>query len=170
MKIKHIHYGNGMDAGLVELCDVLNSVPGITTTESCEGHGKEYTMIIFSCANMQALTRIQRAIDRRYCGFPNAWEIDLHITDTPVNNSALMFTLRSGRIYAKAHKKRFLQYGKLQDVYEKEFYRDINLIIANVKLMCTTWGDKYVETGDAGEIPTPIFNKHIKEYKNIMSV
>ncbi len=33
-------YDGYMDAEVIAFCDALNAIPGITTTESCCGHGR----------------------------------------------------------------------------------------------------------------------------------
>ena len=36
-----------IDTGILELCDVINSIPGLNTQHSCEGHSKPETASCF---------------------------------------------------------------------------------------------------------------------------
>ena len=40
-------YEGTMDPEAVELCDVINAMPGLRTTDSCCGHGKTVFKIFF---------------------------------------------------------------------------------------------------------------------------
>ena len=44
-----------MDPESVALCDAINSVPGLFTTESCCGHGKHPFKIFFKVRRLSAL-------------------------------------------------------------------------------------------------------------------
>lgn len=44
-----------MDPEVVELVEAMNLLPGITTTESCCGHGEHPFRIWFTLADLQAL-------------------------------------------------------------------------------------------------------------------
>ena len=52
-----------MDAECVELCDVLNELPGITTCESCCGHGVYPFQIFFNAVHVKNLRPILLALD-----------------------------------------------------------------------------------------------------------
>ncbi len=80
----------GMDAPCVELCDLLNRLPGLETTESCCGHCKESYRVFFRCDNLDTLTRLGRVVDRRYSD--GNWEIVLDTGDARPKNR---FWLRS---------------------------------------------------------------------------
>lgn len=71
-----------MDAECVDLCDVLNSMKGVTTLESCCGHNYQPYQIFFSCDSLEPLTFIQSCIDRRYWEFGGEWYIEPYISDT----------------------------------------------------------------------------------------
>lgn len=79
----------GMDAPCIELCNLLNRLPGLETSESCCGHCKEPYMVFFRCDNLDTLTRLGRSIDRRYSD--GKWKIELDSGDSnPKNRFCLM--------------------------------------------------------------------------------
>lgn len=80
----------GMDAPCIALCDLLNCLPGLKTYESCCGHCKFPYQVFFCCDNLDTLTRLGRAVDRRYSD--GKWEIVLDSGDTHPKNR---FWLRS---------------------------------------------------------------------------
>ena len=80
----------GMDAPCIELCDLLNCLPGLKTYESCCGHCKYPYHVFFRCDSLDTLTRLGRAVDRRYSD--GKWEIVLDSGDTHPKNR---FWLRS---------------------------------------------------------------------------
>lgn len=89
---KDINYGL-IDRECIELCDVLNSLPGCETFESCCGHGKYTYKIWFKCFDLSVLGRLSRAVDRNYSD--GQWEIVSDSTDTsPVG----VFELRTKTI------------------------------------------------------------------------
>lgn len=112
-----------MDPLCILLCDVLNSVSGIKTTESCCGHGKTPYRIWFKCLKNDSygLSLITRAIDRRYSNTNLMWTIRMETVDTidPGYMSA-SFLLESDRPY----------------LTEDEINQDINQIIDNI----SHWG------------------------------
>lgn len=66
-KIKRV---NAMDKQCIKLCEALNSIRGIETTESCCGHGKRSFIIFFTLDKeyFENLHIIARVMDRRYGG------------------------------------------------------------------------------------------------------
>lgn len=85
----------GMDAPCVDLCILLNRLPGVKTSESCCGHCKYPYQVFFCCDNLDTLTRLGRAVDRRYSD--GKWEIVLDSGDTHPKNR---FWLRSLKPFA----------------------------------------------------------------------
>ena len=84
---------NEMDPEVVTLCKALNALPGVVTTESCCGHGKDTFKIWFQVdatpvsvdhknACMQGLFFLTRCIDNRYFEFGPDWSISLSVGDT----------------------------------------------------------------------------------------
>ena len=82
----------GMDAPCVELCDFLNRLPGLETSESCCGHCKTPYHLFFRCDSLDTLTRLGRAVDRRYSD--GNWEIVLDSGDTHPKNRFWMRSLK----------------------------------------------------------------------------
>lgn len=82
-----------MDAECVELCDALNSIKGIVTTESCCGHNYQTYKIFFKCSDLLGLRFIQSCIDNRYWEHGQKWDIKTQISD--VGPDPLDFLLES---------------------------------------------------------------------------
>jgi len=94
-------YDNLMDKEVIDLCDALNKLPGIITTESCSGHGKDTFKIWFHVdgridPKMKGLFFLTRCVDRRYWQHGHVWAITLSVSDT-YDNGILptMFCLES---------------------------------------------------------------------------
>lgn len=68
-----------MDEECIEICDTLNRLPNTKTTESCSGHGKHTFWIFFKCYDIDVITRLGRAVDKRYSD--GNWEIVVDDTD-----------------------------------------------------------------------------------------
>jgi hypothetical protein len=62
-------FPDDMDPACVPACVALCALPGVETTESCEGHGQEPPSIYFQVRSLAALHPIVRAIDRRYYAY-----------------------------------------------------------------------------------------------------
>ncbi len=69
-----------MDNECIELCNVLNTLPGVTTFESCCGHCKRPYHIWFFCTSIDTLSRLGRATERNYSD--NKWEVVVDSSDT----------------------------------------------------------------------------------------
>ena len=82
----------GMDAPCIELCDLLNRLPGFKTFESCCGHCKYPYQVLFRCDSLGTLTRLGRAVYRRYSD--GNWEIVLDSGDTHPKNRFWMRSLK----------------------------------------------------------------------------
>lgn len=83
-----------IDEECIEICNTLNKLPDTETSESCQGHGKHPFWIFFKCTNIDVLTRLGRAVDKRYSD--GNWEI--LIDDTDVNPKG-RFWLRAKHEY-----------------------------------------------------------------------
>ncbi len=83
-----------IDEECVELCNLLNRLPGVETRESCCGHCKQHYMIFFKCSDLRTLTRLGRALDRRYSD--GIFEIVLDTCDFHPKNC---FWLRSRVVF-----------------------------------------------------------------------
>lgn len=69
-------YSGRMDLECMALCDALNALPGITTFESCCGHGKRPFQVWFFAQTVQSIAPILQALDR-------SWRIECSHVDCP---------------------------------------------------------------------------------------
>lgn len=152
MKIVSVDYGPGMDREIVHLCNVLNSLPGIYTVESCAGHGKLPMSVLFACKSLKSLAKIQHAIDIRYSGQKNPWRITGYTTDTPQHGTSLLFDLASEKPYKTKS-------GKRHD-YEPSFYYDVSSFECSIELYSTKWGDAFVMRRQSGPCPDLVWKKY----------
>lgn len=76
---KRMYIGD-MDEECVTLCDKLNSLSHVITTESCCGHCKEPYMIFFMCDDFVRLGRLYRCVNRNYSD--GKWRIECCCSDT----------------------------------------------------------------------------------------
>ena len=74
-------YDGKMDKECIPLCDALNSLPDVETTESCCGHCKDRFRIFFKCKNPYSLSVIARVFNRRYSGTQLQWIIEVETHD-----------------------------------------------------------------------------------------
>jgi hypothetical protein len=63
-------YPSDMDPECMPLCDALNALPGIRTTESCCGHNERPFLVIFSAEQVESLRPILKA------AYGSGWHID----------------------------------------------------------------------------------------------
>ena len=56
-------YDGAMDEEVLELCDAINGIPGIKTTESCCGHGVHPFRIWFQAASLECLPPLLYFLD-----------------------------------------------------------------------------------------------------------
>ena len=78
---KENKYDGKMDKECIPLCDALNSLPDVETTESCCGHCKDRFRIFFKCKNPYSLSVIARVFNRRYSGTELQWIIEVETND-----------------------------------------------------------------------------------------
>lgn len=75
-----IDYPFDMDKECVEICDILNTLPTVSTIESCCGHLKGCFNVWFFCDNVGVLSRLGRAVERNYSD--GKWEVVVDSTDS----------------------------------------------------------------------------------------
>jgi len=92
LTFKKQEYDNQMDPEVVELCDAMNCLPGIKTTESCSGHGKGPLIVFFQVRDPIGIFFLARCVDRRYFRHGNTWQITLSVGDRIGNNGYLPTT------------------------------------------------------------------------------
>lgn len=83
-----------VDEELVDICNLLNRLPGITTYECCSGHQKARTDIFFHCYSLDTISRLGRVLERNYSD--HKWELVVDSTDT---NPFGCFWLRSRKVF-----------------------------------------------------------------------
>lgn len=116
MEEKKDNYDGYMDKECIHICDALNSIPNVQTTESCCGHCKDRFMIFLTCDNPHSLAIIARVFDRRYIGTSQPWYIELQTKD-------------SGAYYYFIHSE--TKYDS-----EEVMMKDVNQIIENIGYWC----------------------------------
>jgi len=72
-------YDGYMDEECITLCDKLNSLSHVETTESCCGHCKEPYMIFFDCDDFIRLGKLYRCVNRNYSD--GKWRIECCCSD-----------------------------------------------------------------------------------------
>ena len=105
-----------MDKECVALCDALNELPDVETTESCCGHFENPYRIWLRTKNPYSVAVIARAVDKRYIGIEMGWELNVETSDAE-SDPQYCFCLHSERPYA--------DYG--------EMMTDITKIIENIE-------------------------------------
>jgi hypothetical protein len=85
-----------MDPEVIDLCNALNDIPTLTTTESCCGHGTAPMRIFFRITDQSWLFVIGRCINRNYSN--TQFRCLLNINDIP--ETSVGFFLES---YDKGH-------------------------------------------------------------------
>lgn len=116
MEEKKDNYDGNMDKECIQICDVLNSISDVRTTESCCGHCKDRFMVFFTCDNPHSLAIIARVFDRRYISTSQPWYIELQTKDS----GAYDYFIHSETKYDS----------------EEVMMKDINQIIENIKYWC----------------------------------
>lgn len=106
-------YDSNMDKECIEICDALNNLTGVYTTESCCGHCKDKFMIFLNCNNEYSLSVIARVFDKRYIGTSQLWKVELISKD----NGGYSYYIHSDNKYSS---------------YEL-MTNDINILIRNIK-------------------------------------
>ena len=116
MEEKKDNYDGNMDKECIQICDVLNSISDVRTTESCCGHCKDRFMIFFTCDNPHSLAIIARVFDRRYICTSQPWHIELQTKDS----GGYDYFIHSETKYSS----------------EEVMMKDVNKIIENIKYWC----------------------------------
>ena len=82
---KKYKYDGEMDKEVINLCNAINSLPGIETTGSCCGHEKSVFRIYFQVTSLpQGLFFLARCCDLRY--FKHEWKIEVEVSDAMRDN------------------------------------------------------------------------------------
>lgn len=116
MEEKKNNYDGYMDKECIPICDALNSISDVHTTESCCGHCKDRFMVFFTCDNPHSLAIIARVFDRRYISTSQPWYIELQTKDS----GAYDYFIHSETKYDS----------------EEVMMKDVNQIIENIGYWC----------------------------------
>ena len=83
-------YTGKMDIECILLCDAINKLPRIQTTESCCGHGKEEFRVWFTVEELKYLPPLLYYFDGCHCDF-YGWEV---LVTTDCGMSPVTFSIR----------------------------------------------------------------------------
>lgn len=147
MEEKKDNYDGNMDKECIQICDALNSISDVHTTECCCGHCKDRFRVFFTCNNPHSLAIIARVFDRRYIGTSQPWYIELQTKD-------------SGAYYYFIHSE--TKYGR-----EEVMMKDVNTIIENIKYWCDDKFASYFKGCDDKPTLTPFDINLAKQGKPI---
>lgn len=86
------HYHGRMDPECVDICNILNSLPGVETTESCCGHGASEFVVFFLCTDWRSISFLGRCTDRRYGG---SLLLTVEVNNSDVNYKHACYILRT---------------------------------------------------------------------------
>ena len=113
-----LEYDEWMHKEAIPICNAMNSLPGIETSESCSGHGKTPFHIWFKVkATTEGLFFLTRCVDRRYWEYGHVWGIELSVGDMYIDNYLpISYLLHSG------------------DVIGKEAYKQAESLVDNMNL------------------------------------
>lgn len=104
--LKKYDYDGMMDKEIIDLCDAMNSLPGIETSGSCSGHEKYPLSIFFKSTDYEGLFFLTRSIDNRYWKYGGKWSIKLIVGDMYENNYLpITYLLESEDIGNEAYKQ-----------------------------------------------------------------
>lgn len=109
-----------MDPECVELCEVLNQLPGITTYESCSGHHKRPLSVFFSGVNLQSVSLLGRCTDPRY----GDGKIFITLSNSDSHHNHVIFELRSKNIGEEAYKSAKDLCLNIKDHLKNKAYRE----------------------------------------------
>ncbi len=98
-----MEYPEDIDKECIPLCDAINKIKGLKTTESCCGHGKDEFRIWFSVNKDNELELLLYYIDSCHVGFN--WEVKLHTDCSMCKPKYGLYSLTKGKkAYKEANK------------------------------------------------------------------
>lgn len=116
--MKKIKYTGKMDKECIPLCDAINSIPGLETTESCCGHHEDHFRIWFKVLKFRNLYVLVRNIDIRY-GAPSGWTCEIQDTDLP--EDPLIFIVSSNKMHlADSYRESLIIVKGIKDFLENK--------------------------------------------------
>lgn len=97
--MNHEKYGN-IDPECIILCDAINKIPGLSTTYSCCGHGKQGFLIFIDCQKLDNFAPLVYILDKSkaWLSSMGKWTIEL-ATRTPDSGVAyLLYSEHVGEV------------------------------------------------------------------------
>jgi len=94
-----------MDKEVVELCRALNSIDGVSTTESCCGHGEATFRVWFEVKDIKTLNLIMWAGCHRWWDWYDGWDILVDCADPYRDSDLIGLLLVSHNIGTEAYEK-----------------------------------------------------------------
>ena len=91
----------GIDPEVVDLCNALNNIPGVRTSESCCGHGKEPFCIWFRVKSLKPLPKIAYWCNPCHCS-AGMWQL---IATTDCAMSPIRFRIESKDVGEVAYRQ-----------------------------------------------------------------
>jgi hypothetical protein len=87
------NYDGLMDTECIKICNYLNSLPSVKTSNSCCGHGSKTFSVFFECTDWRSLAFLGRCIDQRYFEYGN--DIEIRLSNSDINNNFAVFELHT---------------------------------------------------------------------------
>lgn len=103
-------YDNEMDAECVPLCDAINSIGGLTTVESCCGHGEKPFCVFFNVASLEKLPVLLYYLSPCHIGFK--WDCKAY---TGCSGKTARFYIESRSIGEEAYREANLIAEKIRE-------------------------------------------------------
>jgi hypothetical protein len=99
-KFEKFEYPENMDAECVDLCNALNTLPGIKTVKSCCGHGTSPFAVWFRCStngfvDTRGLFFAARCVNARHWKYGHLWKLSVEIGDVPTMPAPVRYLLSS---------------------------------------------------------------------------
>lgn len=112
---------NEMDEECIALCNAINKIPGLRTTSSCCGHGKELFRIWFDVDNLKCLPILLYYCDPCHVGF--RWNC---LVTTDCGMSPVSFRLESKSMGEQSYGEAQRIANEVLDFLESEDYKEWN--------------------------------------------
>ena len=108
VKVGQVRYNDIMDKECIPLCDAINDIPGLETSGSCCGHGKDSFKIYMPEKNIyhRNFLILMRSLCPRYGG-PIDWRVTLIMSD--MTKDSLHIVISSESITGEEAFKQSLQ-------------------------------------------------------------
>lgn len=118
-------YDERMDKECISLCDAINAIPGLVTTESCCGHGGDKFRIFFNVHVIGNLSILLFHTYFRHCGCYWDCTAESYDIDRPVS-----FQLKSRDVGEKAYYEANIIANKIREYLIN--YNLLNIVKENI--------------------------------------